>query len=119
MKYCDRCMYLTDTQACPECDKGKFLREPKPNDPVYLVTRDAIWADAIEEILRENNIPCLLKSTLGAVSIIIGVSLETFRIFVPYSAIDKAREILSSIEQAEEVGEFEQVEDLAGGDDEI
>ena len=95
MLYCEICMMLTDQEKCPRCKKKK-LRAPKDNDPVYLLTKHAIWAGSIEDILRENGIPCLKQSEQGgALTIITGEIAATYRIFVPYSAHEEARELLS------------------------
>ena len=94
MLYCEICMMLTDSDKCPRCKKKK-LRPPKENDPVYLLTRHAIWAGSIEDILRENGIPCLKQSEqTSALTIITGEIAATYRIFVPHSALEKSKELL-------------------------
>jgi len=88
-------MMLIDQEKCPECKKKK-LRPPKENDPVYLLSKHAIWAGAVEDILRESGVPCLKRSEQGgALTIITGEIAATYRIFVPYSALEKAKELLA------------------------
>ena len=95
MLYCEICMTLTDQDKCPGCKKKK-LRPPKDNDPVYLLTQNAIWAGAVEDILREGDIPCLKQSEQrSAFTIIMGEITATYRIFVPYSAYQAAKERLA------------------------
>jgi RNA polymerase subunit RPABC4/transcription elongation factor Spt4 len=41
MACCEKCMILTDDASCPSCGSEK-IRDPKENDPVYLVESEAI-----------------------------------------------------------------------------
>ena len=93
MLYCENCMKLTDETKCPGCRRKK-LREPQNDDPVYLLTKDAILSASIEDILHQNNIPCIKKAQLGAgLTGYIGYSLDTFRFYVPYGAMEAAKEL--------------------------
>ena len=98
MLYCANCKRLCDADSlkCPNCRK-KRLRPPEENDPVYLITRDAITAAIIEDILNQNNIPNLKQGLAGSLIIsYVGYSRETCRIFVPYGAYEKSRELLGN-----------------------
>ena len=94
MKYCETCMILTDDDNCPSCGTHK-LHAPKENDPVYLMTREAIWSGGIEETLKENGIPCLKKGLHGAgvTERIGGYTTESYSFYVPYGAYQKSKEI--------------------------
>ena len=61
MLYCQNCMDLTaERDKCPVC--GGRLREAKEDDPVYLIEKDHIFTQAIEEILAQNGIPSFKKA---------------------------------------------------------
>lgn len=96
MLYCENCMYLAPDAACPSCGRKK-LREPRDSDPVYLITKDAIIAASIEDILIQNGIPCLKKGLIGAgITSRIGFTNEVYRFFVPFGAYGKAKELLDN-----------------------
>jgi hypothetical protein len=81
---------------CPGCRYRK-LREPQVEDPVYLLTKDAITSASVEDILTQNGIPCIKKAQLGAgLTAYVGYSLETFRFFVPFGALAAAKDLLSN-----------------------
>jgi len=96
MLYCEMCMMLCDDGAkkCHNCNRKK-LREPGESDPVFLLEQQSLWSGGIEEILRENDIPCMKRGVRGAgLAFILGEGLETYQFFVPYSAYDKAKELM-------------------------
>lgn len=97
MFYCENCMLLCDGIYCPKCE-SKRLREAKENDPVYILTRDALWSGGIEETLKENGIPCIKRGIRGAgITERLGYTSETFEFFVPFGAFEKSKEILGEI----------------------
>jgi len=82
---------------CGHCGSNK-LREPKENDPVYLITKNIVWSGGIEDILTENNIPYLKKGLLGAgVASRTGYGMEDYKYFVPFGAYKKSKELLAAI----------------------
>lgn len=93
MLYCENCMCFASENECPSCGSVK-LREAAENDPVYLITKDAVFAGAIEDILSQNEIPCLKQGLLGAGLAARTGYAETYRFFVPFGAYGKARELL-------------------------
>lgn len=95
MSYCEKCMKIVDTgPKCPHC-RNKKLRPPAPADPVFLLEKDAMLAASIEDILAQNDIPCLKRGQLGeGIVAHIGYTLETYKIHVPHAALDAARELL-------------------------
>ena len=101
MTYCENCMRFTEPPRCPRC-KNKKLREAEPNDPVFLMEKDAIIAASIEDILAQNSIPCIKRPLLGAgITAHIGYIMETFAFYVPYAAYDNAKELLSNFLESE------------------
>ena len=96
MLYCEMCMKLVEDQKCPNCKKSK-VREPKPNDPVFLLMKDALTAAAIEEILRNNGIPSHLRGMLGSgVTAYLAYNMEPSCVYVPYGELDRAKELLAN-----------------------
>ena len=116
MLYCETCMMLIAQDKCPACKKNK-VREPKENDPVYLLTKHAVWASVVEDILRENGIPCLKRSEQTIVpTIIMGEVATTYRIFVPYGAYGASQELLADFlneGDPEDFGDFVEIGDEA------
>ena len=53
MLYCEKCRRNTEEDRCPECGRKK-LREIREDDPCFLIERDVIWSEVIEDILKEN-----------------------------------------------------------------
>ena len=96
MLYCEACMKLVNDPKCPHCKRRK-LREVRHDDPVYILTQDATFAASVEDILSQNGIPCIKRGFLGAgISSYVGYTLEAFRFYVPYSALDAAKELLDN-----------------------
>lgn len=102
MLYCESCMRIVSEDECPDC-KNKKLREAKNNDPVYVITEDAILAASIEDILNENGIPFLKKGLIGAgITSRIGFAREIYEFYVPYNALEKTKELLYNFFDEEE-----------------
>ena len=96
MFYCELCMMLGDDRIrCHNCGNKK-LREPKNNDPVYLLERNSIWSGGIEDVFEDNGIPCMKRGARGpALSFILGSGSETYLFYVPYADYDKAKELMA------------------------
>ena len=59
------------------------------------MTKDAIWAGGIEDILTKNNIPYLKQGLLGAdITSKAGSAMEKYQFFVPFGAYKKSKELL-------------------------
>ena len=95
MFYCEKCRLLTAGKQCHRCGKRR-LRLPQNNDTVYLLTKEAIWSDGVEEILNEHNIPCLKQGVFGAGITSVTHLPETYHFFVPFGAYEKAKELLDN-----------------------
>jgi len=113
MLYCESCMHLTEGKRCTKC-RNKRLREVKHTDPIFLTTRDVVWAGAVEELLKENDVPVMVQNDVdGGMSLIIGgMSQENYHIFVPYSKIEKAQQLLADVDKAAEAGEFAEFDEM-------
>jgi hypothetical protein len=83
-----------DRDKCSVC--GGRLRQAQDDDPVYIVEKDHIFTEAIEEILAQNGIPCLKKPLFGAGLAPRTGYAETYRIYVPFGALSKAKKLLDN-----------------------
>ena len=109
MLYCEMCMMLAqpDEKTCPEC-RYKKLRRPGENDPVYLLSKEMLWSGGIEEVLKENGIPCMKKSAQGSViNVIFGHFGDVLHFYVPFAALEKSKELLAGFMEEGEPGDEE------------
>jgi len=102
MLYCQKCkaMIINDDR-CRNCGYKK-IREIRDNDPVYLATKNFIFAGMLEDILEKNKIPYMTKggfrvAILGRT----GMSGNT-AFFVPYGAYQKSKELIKDYFGGEE-----------------
>ena len=71
---------------------------PREDDECFLVEKEAIWGDMLEEILRDNGIPHYYVPMLGAgLSMKIGRYRDSYRFFVPYAFLQSARDIVDGV----------------------
>ncbi len=110
--YCERCQRLTEGEICPECGK-KCHRDPLPEDPCFLLSGGQIWVDMACELLDQEKIPYLKQGSLGAaMTVLTGLSLENYSLYVPFSQFEQAREITQAVfPEGEEDGTEETFED--------
>lgn len=91
--YCPHCHILTVNTRCPIC-LSREVRLPEAEDYCFLTEKEKLWAPTLEDILRQNGIPFLSQSVLGAGLVSrLGSSFERVRVFVPYAFYDRAREL--------------------------
>ena len=106
--YCERCQRLTDGEVCPECGK-KCRRDPLPEDPCFLLCSGQIWVDMACELLDQEKIPYLKQGSLGAaMTVLTGLSLEKYSLYVPYAQYERASEITRTVFPEGDVGEDEE-----------
>ena len=95
--YCERCSQIVTEERCPFC-KGRKLREPGPKDPCFVTEQDYLSSGILEDILKQNGIPFLVKSVLGAgLAIRVGPMFERSRFYVPYERLEEAREVAEEL----------------------
>lgn len=110
MLYCARCQSLCEEErsVCPNC-KGKKLRPPEENDPVFFITAGKMDAGRISAALSEQGIPFETRVSgpeSSAPAVCLGTApASAARFFVPYGALEKSRQILESIGIFDEAGE--------------
>lgn len=107
-RYCPGCHILVKDTRCTVCGK-RWLEPPKTEDYCYLTEKDSVWAGVLEDCLRQNGIPYLTKSTMGAgLTAKVGSMFEIIRFFVRYDFFRQAKELEEELfsanpqEQAEE-----------------
>lgn len=97
MLYCEKCMILCPSGTCPHKSKH-ILREVGENDPVYLTSKNSIWAGLMQNVFHENGIEYLSRGQLGAGLIAtVGEVLEVYDFFVKYADLERAEEIVDSL----------------------
>lgn len=115
--YCESCHRLTEGEKCPECGKT-CRRDALPEDPCFLLSGGQIWVDMACELLDQVKIPYLKQGSLGAaMTVLTGLSLENYSLYVPYSQYEQAfettRTLFAEGEEAgaeDEYGEEEETE---------
>jgi len=95
-------MRLTEEKKCPICG-SRHLRGIEDDDPVFLMDTDAFTAESVQDILRQNGVPCQLQGLMGAGIIMrLGYAFETYRIFVPYGEYERTKELLGNFFENQE-----------------
>ncbi len=91
--YCPHCHILTVNTRCPVC-LSREVREPREGDYCFLAEKAKLWAPTLTDILRQNGIPFLCESVLGAgLSARMGSSFERVRVYVPWEHYRTAQEL--------------------------
>lgn len=89
--YCERCNLLTENDQCPVCG-SRQLRIPLMGDYCFLTEKELLWSAAMEELLRDNEIPFVTSNALGAgLTTKVGVMQERIRFYVPFLKLKKAK----------------------------
>ena len=110
MLYCEKCRTACPGPACPVCGKNRKLREVRDDDPCLLDEKDMIWSEVLEDVLKKEGIPVMTRGRLGAgLAATIGLIFEKKKIYVPYSELERAKELARGI--------FEAAEEEDGGGD--
>ena len=88
--YCERCKGLYDGAVCPECGKDRWSREPRDEDPCFLMERGIPWDGMLADVLDQNGIMHLDQSRMGAAIGMRAPLLQSTRVFVRYDDLEKA-----------------------------
>jgi RNA polymerase subunit RPABC4/transcription elongation factor Spt4 len=116
MYYCPKCRVLSPDETCPSCGE-KSLREPMPDDPVFLVTTDKRKAERIVAVLKDQSVPFEERTCepdeLPATHIENSAHTNQ-NIFVPYGKLEVARALLIDIE-----GHLDQPDDSEDSEEEM
>lgn len=102
MPYCEKCRALCEESACPVCGNRK-LRQPEGDDPVLLTEEGYIRANMLEPLLEQAEIPYTKLGELGSgIAAMIGYTIDNYRFYVPYAALEPARDVLKVLEGDDE-----------------
>ena len=110
MSYCPQCRleYKQGVFRCPDCDVDLVAVLPPEEKPqfdeniktVLLCTiTDMMSATMLEEALKSQGIPCLLKSGMGHHSNLMAINqaMKGYKIYVSESELEKALVIAETI----------------------
>ena len=81
-----------------ECQPGDIIEFVKDNDGYeLLVEKESMWARMLEEVLKDNSIPCVTVPVLGA-----GLTLKTgmqerLKVYVPSDCKAQAEELMNEL----------------------
>ena len=98
LMYCSECQHVFDEEGrCPFCG-SKRIREPRPEDICFLTDVQPIPATMLQDVLKQNQIPALTGSTVGAgMAMKAGAVFERIKFFVRYEHLEKAKELVSEL----------------------
>lgn len=111
MLYCEPCGYLYEGDRCPICGSRKG-REPRGEDPCFLIEKGQMESDMLVDILKQNGIPSMIKGRAGAgLAMMTGLLLEEYKVFVPYALLEQAQEVTNALFNGEIIEEMDDSED--------
>lgn len=91
------CYTPFEGDVCPVCGSRK-VRPVEREDLCLVREGDAISAGLLCEVLKDEGIPFLQQSQIGAaMAVLIGRQAERFNVLVPYGRFDEAREIADAL----------------------
>ena len=93
MQYCEKCNSIVISEYCPVCGNKK-IREVTSDDFCFLVECGQMHGDMLKDVLLEEEIECALIPWGNGVRSKFALSLENYKVYVPYKHLDRAREIL-------------------------
>ena len=101
--YCLGCqLSFTGEEKCPSCG-NKRIREIRPEDICFLTEIRPIPATILQDLLKQEEIPVLTGSTVGAgMAMKAGNLFERIKFFVRYEHLEKAAELAKEILAAPE-----------------
>ena len=62
--YCEKCCRIFDGDHCPNCRKSR-VRQPEQGDPCFLAEENYVSSTILEDLLKQNNFPSLIKDVMG------------------------------------------------------
>ncbi len=95
--YCERCNSIFEGKRCPVCG-SKRVREPIAEDLCLVTEKESLWSGTLEDVFKQNNIPYITKSVLGAgITSSIGIMHERIRFYVPYEFYESASDLVEEL----------------------
>ncbi len=105
MRYCTHCQKLFDEASCPDCQS--LGRTPRPEDWCQTAEQPKMFAQMLADVLEQNGIPSAFTSTQGGTGIFSNMNMEIYRVFVPYSFLDRASLLADELFSPESIAEGE------------
>ena len=99
MNYCENCHAACEGDVCPFCGTKK-LRNATAEDFCYLCQCDEWQCAGIADALEENGIHCVAMPYGRGVESQFGLPLSVYRLFVPFSHYEMARDFLEQMQSA-------------------
>ena len=90
--YCERCSRLVYKEKCPGCGK-RDLRMPGYEDFCFLTEPDALWVQALGDLLQDNGVEYLTRNFQEAYWMAKTGAPRRVRFFVRYRDYQKAKEL--------------------------
>ena len=100
MNYCKNCYCATDYERCPMCGTKK-LREAQEDDFCFLLEKDVAYCGMLTSIFEEKNIRFSTVPYGSGVRSAFGMSLENYRVYVPFASLEAAEKIVDERENFE------------------
>ena len=96
--YCPACqLSFTGEEKCPSCGSRR-IREVRPEDICFLTEVEPIPAGMLQDVLKQNGIPALTSSTVGAgMAMKAGAVFERIKFFVRQEHLEKAKELAAGL----------------------
>ena len=66
-------------------------------DYELLTEKEAMWAEMLMEVLKDNSVECAAIPVFGAAMTLRGGAKERLRVYVPRESMPKARELLDEL----------------------
>lgn len=106
--YCAKCQKIVATRSCTSCG-SRWIREVMADDVCFLTEKEQIWGEMLEDVFRQNDIPYIIRRSLGAgLSMSIGAMLECYRFYVPFGVLDRALALVDELFPAETGDDWEE-----------
>ena len=96
--YCPNCQItFSEAVRCPVCGNKK-VRGSLPEDICFLTEVTPVFGGMLRDVLEQNEIPVLSKSSIGAgMAMRAGSMFERIKLYVRYDDLQKATEIANEL----------------------
>ena len=89
---------LENLCALLDCQPGDIIEYVKDRDDYrFLTEKESMWAKMLEEVLKDNDIPCVAVPVLGAGFTLKTGMQERLKIFVPSESKARAEELMKEL----------------------
>ncbi len=96
MLICEKCRTLMQEGPCPRCGNSLRLKEAEKDDICVLTRQPRIRADLLEDLLKQETIPCVIRADQG-LGVLADMPGQTYRIEIRFSDYERAMEVLGEV----------------------